>query len=74
MRHLAGDSGRPSVSLLLICRTIPINGGRPTTVAWSDVPARQFHRHGIAQSQGRLYFPLIERNSDVWVAEITSAQ
>jgi eukaryotic-like serine/threonine-protein kinase len=49
---------------------IPLDGRRVTTVAYPDIPARQFHRHGIAASRDRLFFPLIERNSDVWVAEI----
>ncbi|MEO6056598.1 MAG: protein kinase [Gemmatimonadales bacterium] len=49
---------------------IPLDGRRATTVAYADVPARQFHRHGIAVSRGRLFFPLVERTSDVWVAEI----
>ena len=51
---------------------IPLDGHRSTTVAYADVPSRQFHRHGIAASRGRLFFPLIERNSDVWVAEVES--
>jgi eukaryotic-like serine/threonine-protein kinase len=50
---------------------IPLAGRRPaTTIAYADVPGRQFHRHGIAVSRGRVFFPLVERNSDVWVAEI----
>ncbi len=49
---------------------IPLDGRPASTVAYADVPARQFHRHGIAVSEGRLFVPLIERNSDVWVAEI----
>jgi len=49
---------------------LPLAGGRPVTVAYADLPVRQFHRHGIAVSRGRLFFPLVERNSDVWVAEV----
>ena len=49
---------------------IPLDGGPDKTVAYADNPGRQFHRHGIAVSRGRLFFPLVERNSDVWVAEI----
>jgi Tol biopolymer transport system component len=49
---------------------IPLADGRPATIAYADVPGRQFHRHGIAVSRGRVFFPLVERNSDVWVAEI----
>ena len=49
---------------------IPLDGGPSKTVAYADVPSRQYHRHGIAVSRGRLFFPLVERNSDVWVAEV----
>jgi Tol biopolymer transport system component len=49
---------------------IPLDGGPSRTVAYADVPSRQYHRHGIAVSRGRLFFPLVERNSDVWVAEV----
>ena len=50
--------------------SIPLSGAAIATVAYADVPGRQFHRHGIAVSRGRLFFPLVERNSDVWVAEV----
>ena len=49
---------------------IPLDGRRASTLAYADVPSRQFHRHGITASAGRLFFPLVERNSDVWIAEI----
>ena len=49
---------------------IPMDGNPPKTVAYADIPNRQYHRHGIAVSRGRLFFPLVERNADVWVAEV----
>jgi len=40
------------------------------TVAYADIPATQTYRFGFAQRRGRLYVPLVDSRSDVWVAEV----
>ena len=40
------------------------------TVAYADNPATQGYRFGFAQRKGRVYVPLVESRSDVWVAEV----
>jgi hypothetical protein len=49
---------------------ISIDGGTPRTVAYADQPLRQQYRFGFAQAKGTLYFVLMERKSDIWVADV----
>lgn len=49
---------------------IPVTGGRPRVLAYADHPLTQLPRYGLALHGGRLYFPLVQRNSDVWVGEV----
>jgi Tol biopolymer transport system component/DNA-binding SARP family transcriptional activator len=54
----------------LLFLAVPLGGGRPRAIAWADDPLTQLPRYGLALSRGRLYFPLVERRSDVWVATV----
>jgi hypothetical protein len=45
-------------------------GGPVRTVAYGNDPITEGRRFGIALSGGRLYFPLVERKGDIWVAEV----
>jgi hypothetical protein len=51
-------------------RAVPAEGGTPRTLVYADAPDQQLHRYGLAVSNGRFFFPLIERKADVWVAEV----
>jgi serine/threonine-protein kinase len=51
-------------------RAVPAEGGAPRTLVYADAPDQQLHRYGLAVSNGRFFFPLIERKADVWVAEV----
>lgn len=50
-------------------KAVPASGGVPRTVVYSNEPDRQLYRYGLSVSNGRFYFPLIDRKADVWVAE-----
>ena len=54
----------------LIFLAVPVDGGRPRVLAWADNPLAQLYRYGLALHRGQLYFPLVDRRSDVWVAAI----
>ena len=54
----------------LVFLAVPLGGGHPRILAWADDPLAQLPRYGLALHHGRLYFPLVERRSDVWVATI----
>jgi hypothetical protein len=43
---------------------------RVRTVAWADNPPLQAFRFGFAVRNGKIYMPLVESRSDVWVAEV----
>ena len=51
-------------------KRIAPSGGAPTTLAYGNNPVVQSRRYGLAVNGGRLYFPLVERKADIWVAEI----
>jgi Tol biopolymer transport system component len=61
---------RPDSLGVLKISAVSINGGQPRTLAYADAPLRQQYRFGFAVSKGRIYFVLMERKSDVWVAEV----
>jgi hypothetical protein len=44
--------------------------GLVRTVVYADNPATQTYRFGLAQRRGKLYVPLVDSRSDVWVAEV----
>jgi Tol biopolymer transport system component/tRNA A-37 threonylcarbamoyl transferase component Bud32 len=50
-------------------RAIPAAGGPARTLVYGSSPDQQLHRYGLSASNGRFYFPLVERKADVWVAE-----
>ena len=51
-------------------RAVPSSGGQPRTLVYANAPDQQLYRYGLAVSNGRFYFPLIDRKADVWVAEV----
>jgi Tol biopolymer transport system component len=53
-----------------LIRAVPRTGGPPRTVTYATNPLRQAHRFGIGVMADRLYFGLIDRKADVWVAEV----
>jgi serine/threonine protein kinase/Tol biopolymer transport system component len=52
--------------------SIPAAGGRPRLLARFDDPARASNRFDFASDGKRFYFTLEDRQSDVWVAELTA--
>jgi Tol biopolymer transport system component len=50
--------------------SISTSDGRRRVLAYADNPTGQLERYGLAEHRGRLYFPLVERRSDVWVADL----
>jgi len=51
--------------------SIPASGGRPRLLARFDDPARASNRFEFASDGHRFYFTLEDRQSDIWVAELT---
>ena len=49
---------------------VSIAGGLPRTLAWADLPLRQQFRFGFDVSRETLYFVLMERTADIWVADV----
>jgi serine/threonine protein kinase len=49
---------------------LTIATGQRRTLAWSDRPNSQGFRYSLRVHGGRLYFPLVDAQNDVWVAEI----
>ena len=49
-----------------------LTGGRPTLVVKFDDFARQSYRFNFAVGAGRFFFVINDRQSDVWVAELTT--
>ena len=45
-------------------------GGTARTLVYGNNPVTQSRRFGLALSGGKLYFPVLERKADIWVAEI----
>jgi Tol biopolymer transport system component len=54
----------------LMIRALTYPGGSERTVAYSDNPPAQYYRFGFAFNQGKVYVPLVEPRSDVWVANL----
>jgi Tol biopolymer transport system component len=50
----------------------PLSGGRPTMVVRFDDFTRQSFRSNFAVGAGRFFFAINDRQSDVWVAELTT--
>lgn len=59
-------AGREGVRLM----SISVPDGRRRILGYADNPTGQGERYGLAEHDGRLYFPLVERNADVWVADL----
>jgi Tol biopolymer transport system component/DNA-binding SARP family transcriptional activator len=49
---------------------ISVADGSRRILAYSDDPTHQLERYGLAEHAGRLYFPLVERRADIWVADV----
>jgi Tol biopolymer transport system component len=47
----------------------PVGGGAPKLLVRFDDPTREWHRFGFKTRQGRFYFTVGDRQSDVWMAE-----
>jgi serine/threonine-protein kinase len=54
----------------LVLLAIPVDGSPASVLAYADHPEAQLPRYGIAYNRGRLYFPLAERASDIWIGEL----
>jgi hypothetical protein len=54
----------------IVVRAVEISGHRGRTVAWADNPNLQGYRFGFVVRNGKMYLPLVESRSDVWVAEV----
>jgi len=50
----------------------PLTGGRPRILVRFDDLARQSYRSNFAVGAGRFFFTINDRQSDVWVAELTT--
>ena len=50
----------------------PLTGGRPTMLVRFDDLGRQSYRSNFAVGAGRFFFAINDRQSDVWVAELTT--
>jgi hypothetical protein len=51
--------------------SIPSAGGTPRLILMVDDPTRPSTRFDFAIGRGRLYFPISDRQGDVYVAELT---
>ncbi|MFL5620578.1 MAG: protein kinase domain-containing protein [Gemmatimonadaceae bacterium] len=51
--------------------SIPASGGRPRLLVRFDDPARASNRFEFASDGRRFYFTIEDRQSDIWVAEVT---
>lgn len=50
----------------------PLGGGRPTLLVRFDDFARQSFRSNFAVGAGRFFFTINDRQSDVWVADVSA--
>ncbi len=48
----------------------PVSGAPPRVAVRFDDPTRPWHRYGFRVRNGRFYFTLGDRESDIWVAEV----
>ena len=51
--------------------SIPVSGGRPRLLARFDDPARASNRFDFASDGRRFYFTVEDRQSDIWVADVS---
>jgi len=51
-------------------RAVPVAGGPSREVLHVDDPARQSHRYGLAMRGDSLFFSLVTRQADIWVADL----
>jgi eukaryotic-like serine/threonine-protein kinase len=54
----------------VVIKSVAYPRGLLRTVAYADNPTIQGYRFGFASRRGKLYVPLVESRSDVWVAEV----
>jgi Tol biopolymer transport system component len=54
----------------VVIKAVEIAGHRIRTVVWADNPPVQAFRFSFAVRNGKIYLPLVESRSDVWVAEV----
>ena len=54
----------------VLIRGVAAAGGPSRTLVYADTLHQLAHRNGFTMVNGRFYFPLIERQADVWVAEV----
>ena len=51
--------------------SIPVTGGQPKLLIRFDDPTRPSYRPEWSIGSGRMYFPINERQSNVWVMDTT---
>jgi Tol biopolymer transport system component len=59
-----------TASRQVVVEAVSLKTGKHRVIAYPDNPLLQGWRLGFAVGSGNLYFPLIERKADVWVAEL----
>jgi len=50
--------------------SVSVPGGKSKTLVYADNPLVQGYRYGFDVNHGNFYLPLLDRKSDVWVAEV----
>jgi hypothetical protein len=50
--------------------SVSVPGGKSRTLVYADNPLVQGYRYGFDVKHGTFYLPLLDRKSDVWVAEV----
>jgi Tol biopolymer transport system component len=66
--YLAPDPGDASIW------SVPASGGTPRLLVRFDDPGRPWHRFAFLARNGRFYFTIGDRQSDVWAAEVESTK
>jgi Tol biopolymer transport system component len=66
--YLAPDPGETTIW------GVPTNGGKPRLLVRFDDPSRLWHRYGFLARRGRFYFTVGDRQSDIWAAEVGTAE
>ena len=64
--HLSDDASGDVVSVV----AVPVDGAPPWIAVRFDDPTRPWHRFGFRVRNGRFYFTLGDRESDIWVADV----
>ena len=72
MRNASAASRSPCTTYVSLggCRRPRSHSTMPLESAWADNPSLQAFRFGFAVRNGKVYMPLVESRSDVWVAEV----